>query len=681
MAASILSRAMARLSAIAFFVFTAAVLAADLPPAEAVKVPTPAYRRYLDVIKETRQQLAAGNMDRLDTLAAELRASGERLDGGTWLLSSYYGILSDLPDEEQAQAERIAFFEKWVAERPESITARVALARALTSYAWKARGNGTSDSVSDEGWKLFGERLDQARAVLADARKLEQSCPGWYDVDQSVALGQGWEPEEYFAMVDEAIGKEPTYGRYYTNACYWMLPRWYGEEGEFESWIARLADKLPEPQRDRQYAFLVWMADRMAVKGEIVFGKERLDWDRTRRGFHEWIAAEPDNLMVRFQLTRLALLADDRETAREQFDYTGGRYFPSMWNLETFEAARRFAYEGAANPLIPKKAAERQGPKFSYEMIRNIQIGVHIFLALSGGFLAGLMLLVIAWQRNEIWAGVIAVFAAVFTALPFGTIGSMIAGVGLLLYLRWRPARELPDERRVSPWVTLAGVLGLALAYLGLQVLAVIPAMVPLLLEMGVKYQQAAMERLMANGMAERLLISSAWLIILGTIACCGARMRITERLGLLRPNLRVSLIWLPVALLVIGGLGYFVDMFLDQRSLEAVRLMQLGRHSPVSFVLGMCLFAPVAEELLFRGYAYAGWIRSMGWGLTAVVSSLIFAGIHIQYGWIALIYVFVLGMVLALLRRVSGSVIPCIVLHSLVNAIFVVSSFAAPME
>ncbi len=232
---------------------------------------------------------------------------------------------------------------------------------------------------------------------------------------------------------------------------------WRGRE--FEAWIAKLADKSPEAGRDRQYAFLVWMADRMVVKGEIVFGKERLDWDRTRRGFQQWIASEPDNLMVRFQFTRLALLAEDRETAREQFDYTGGRYFPSMWTLESFEAARKFAYDGAPNPLIPKKSVERQGPTYSYETIRNIRIGVHVLLALAGGFLAGLLLLVIAWQRNEVWAGVISVFAAVFTALPFGTIGSLAAGLGLMLYLRSRRARELPEESRFSPWVTLVACL------------------------------------------------------------------------------------------------------------------------------------------------------------------------------------------------------------------------------
>ncbi len=360
-------------------------------------------------------------------------------------------MVGDLPEGDQEQTAHIALLEKWVAQRPESITARVALARALTRYAWKARGNGFSDTVTDEGWRLFGERLDQAHTVLEEARKLPQTCPGWYEVDQTVALGQGWDEEKYFAMVNEAIGKEPTYGRYYTNACYWMLPRWYGEEGQFEAWIARLADKLPEDARDRQYAFLVWMADRMPGSGEIVFGPGRLDWDRTRRGFEQWIASEPDNLMVRFQLTRFALMANDRETARAQFEYTGGRYFPVMWNVQTFEAARKFAFEGGPNPLLPKKAEERTGPKFDYETIRNVRIGVHVLLALAGGFLAGLLLLVIAWQRNEVWAGVIAVFAAVLSALPFGTAGSLAAGAGLVIYLRRRPAREFSAEAKLSP--------------------------------------------------------------------------------------------------------------------------------------------------------------------------------------------------------------------------------------
>ncbi len=130
----------------------------------------------------------------------------------------------------------------------------------------------------------------------------------------------------------------------------------------------------------------------------------------------------------------------------------------------------------------------------------------------------------------------------------------------------------------------------------------------------------------------------------------------------------------------MILGLGYAVDQFIDKRSLDAVKFLQLWRHSPGTFILSMCLFAPVAEELIFRGYAYTAWVRSMGWGLAAVITSLMFSLLHIQYGWVALIYVFALGMLLALLRRLSGSVIPCIVLHSCANAIFVIGTFISPV-
>ncbi|GAT32865.1 membrane protease YdiL, CAAX protease family [Terrimicrobium sacchariphilum] len=680
MPAFIALRATVRFLAVALFACATTAFSADLPPAESLDGPTPAYRRSLEITNETREELAAGNIDRLEAIAAQLRASKERLDGGGWLLSSYYWVLAKMPDEEQDQAGRIAFLEKWVAERPQSITARVALAWALTRYAWKARGSGTNDTVSDEGWRLFGERLDQARVVLDEAKKLKEQCPGWYEAAQSVALGQGWDPDEYFALVDEAIGREPTYGAYYSNACYWMLPRWHGEEGEFEAWITGLADKSPEGERDRRYAALVWSADLMAKNRDMVFAEGRLDWERTKKGFQEWIAREPDNLMVRFVFTRLAVLADDRETAREQFDFTGGRYFPRIWTPASFEAARRYAYEGGPNPLIPKKTVERKGPRFDFETIRNIRIGVHVLLALAGGFLAGFILLIIAWQRKEVWAGVIAVFVAVFASLPFGTIGSLAAGVGLWVYLRCRPARTLDEGGRFSPWMTLAGVICLAVAYLGMQVMAVIPAMIPYLLEMGPSQQAAAVERLMANGQAERIAISAAWLVVLGAVAVCGSRVRIAKRLGLSRPGLKASLLWTPVFLIVIAAMGYAVDRVLDARSMEALKLMQMGRHSPATFILSLCLFAPLAEELIFRGYAYSGWIRSMGWWLTALVSSLIFALLHIQYGWVGLVYVFVLGMLLALLRRLSGSVIPCIVLHSAANAVFVISSFVSPL-
>ncbi|MFO1465163.1 MAG: hypothetical protein U1F35_01755 [Steroidobacteraceae bacterium] len=46
------------------------------------------------------------------------------------------------------------------------------------SMAWKARGDGFSNTVTPEGWKLFEERLAKARKLMDEAESFAATNPG-----------------------------------------------------------------------------------------------------------------------------------------------------------------------------------------------------------------------------------------------------------------------------------------------------------------------------------------------------------------------------------------------------------------------------------------------------------------------------------------------------------------------
>ena len=70
--------------------------------------------------------------------------------------------------------------EAWIEARPKSVHARWLLGAVLISYAWQARGGGYANTVSDKGWKLFHERVRQARAALESALELDpKHGPSW----------------------------------------------------------------------------------------------------------------------------------------------------------------------------------------------------------------------------------------------------------------------------------------------------------------------------------------------------------------------------------------------------------------------------------------------------------------------------------------------------------------------
>ena len=81
---------------------------------------------------------------------------------------------------------------------------------------------------------------------------------------------------------------------------------------------------------------------------------------------------------------------------------------------------------------------------------------------------------------------------------------------------------------------------------------------------------------------------------------------------------------------------------------------------------------APVAEEIFFRGFMFAG-IRSHG---SFLVAALVSAGIwglfHFtgEGSWPVVLQLSLFGVILAAVYERTGSIRPCIALHMLNNAI-----------
>jgi len=78
----------------------------------------------------------------------------------------------------------------------------------------------------------------------------------------------------------------------------------------------------------------------------------------------------------------------------------------------------------------------------------------------------------------------------------------------------------------------------------------------------------------------------------------------------------------------------------------------------------------PIAEEFLFRGVLFR-WLRD-GWGRYAglVGSALVFSAVHIILGTSGALQIFILGLALAYLYEITGSLWPSMVFHGVNNGI-----------
>jgi CAAX protease family protein len=80
---------------------------------------------------------------------------------------------------------------------------------------------------------------------------------------------------------------------------------------------------------------------------------------------------------------------------------------------------------------------------------------------------------------------------------------------------------------------------------------------------------------------------------------------------------------------------------------------------------------APIAEELFFRGFFFAALRNWKGVWVAAVITGVVFGGIHAGSSPVAyLVPLGMLGVFLCLLYWRTGSLFPCIALHAINNSV-----------
>jgi tetratricopeptide (TPR) repeat protein len=301
-------------------------------PFQVTIVETPEIKEVNDISNQVITLLVNKDYDKLDDLAAKYRSSKECYVNGVWKLGYFYKGL-DLSDEtSDAQCEaRFSDLRSWIQAKPDSITPRVALANDLVSYAWKARGSGWASTVSNDGWQLFGQRLNEAVETLNEAKSVKEECPCWWSVRLQTILGLQGDRTQYEDVFNQAIKVYPDYKPFYFKRAIYLLPRWSGSKGEWESEITKVADQIGGDNGDIFYAQAVWyMHDNAGF--DNIFTENQLSWTRVDKGFVDIEKQFPDSLAAKNERAYLGVLACDAPTARKYFDQTEGKVDLSVWN-------------------------------------------------------------------------------------------------------------------------------------------------------------------------------------------------------------------------------------------------------------------------------------------------------------------------------------------------------------
>jgi len=91
---------------------------------------------------------------------------------------------------------------------------------------------------------------------------------------------------------------------------------------------------------------------------------------------------------------------------------------------------------------------------------------------------------------------------------------------------------------------------------------------------------------------------------------------------------------------------------------------------------ISLVVLPPIAEEIVFRGFLFTSLRKRLPFIWTAVITSILFAIPHLQFGsnapllWVAALDTLVLSVVLCYVRERTGSLWPGIFIHVLKNGI-----------
>jgi hypothetical protein len=316
--------------------------------------------RALDEYRDAiAQLLKQEKFAELDCLADAARAGKTRFPGGGWKLRNIYIGLEDPrpghPTEEDWQ-QHLKLVERWMSSNPRSITATIALSESYTEYGWSARGDGFADSVSDSGWKLYGERVAKAKAILDEHSDLATKCPDWYIAMQQVAQGQSWSRPRAAALLQQAIAFEPGYPYYYRIYGNYLLPKWGGQDGDTTRFAEETANRIGGEAGDILY-FQIAEAILCGCQ-EPEF--DRFSWPRLQSGFTALEKKYGPSMLLVNSFALMAAKSQDWVAADAAFKRIGDKWSEERWGTEGFFKQNRDAAAQVGPQQIRARANRKE---------------------------------------------------------------------------------------------------------------------------------------------------------------------------------------------------------------------------------------------------------------------------------------------------------------------------------
>lgn len=187
-------------------------------------------------------------------------------------------------------------------------------------FAWRARGNGTADQVTDEGWRLFRERLAEAGKALDQAWAQDPYDSQIPTLMISIVTGQEKNRPEMEKWFQRAMKLDPDNYQACHAKLNYLLPQWYGSRDDMlefgrecvanTNWGGEVPIILVNAHSE--------FARTLPAEAWEAYWKHPDVWPDIKAGYERFAQTEPDATQFRYPYARYAFRCGQLQDFYEQ---------------------------------------------------------------------------------------------------------------------------------------------------------------------------------------------------------------------------------------------------------------------------------------------------------------------------------------------------------------------------
>jgi membrane associated rhomboid family serine protease len=286
-----------------------------------------------DIGCQAQRRFHEGDFQALDAMMrAALGQLNDLPDGGSSLAAQFSALSTMLYYGGFSLEDMLGKTADWRRAVADPLMAELVEAMIFQQWAWTARGGGSSDEVTGQGWYYFKHRSEMAAAALRSIEESGDSMPVWHDLSLDVALDLSEEKDRIRAIFDRGVERFPSYLPLHSGMLRTLMPRWHGSYEEVDRFIVEVSTRSDNDQDLAMYARLYWNYFVLEQDDCNIFIDANASWTNLDLGFAELVKLHPRSDYLLNAYAVMACQIRDRERYAELRKEVGRRLSNSAWS-------------------------------------------------------------------------------------------------------------------------------------------------------------------------------------------------------------------------------------------------------------------------------------------------------------------------------------------------------------